>query len=65
MSSSSDRDKREIDKYHDKINSSGSSGEGSSSEGSSSDEHLAVVRVVVAKVVLQTSGTCLGFLGFL
>lgn len=36
--SSSDRDEREIDKYHDKSNSSSSSGESSSSESSSSDE---------------------------
>lgn len=42
MSLSSDRDEREIDKYHDKSNGSG----------------------VVVIVVLQTSNTCHGFLGF-
>ena len=35
---SSDRDEREIDKYHDENNSSGSSSESSSSESGSLDE---------------------------
>ncbi|KAL0015451.1 hypothetical protein SO802_002520 [Lithocarpus litseifolius] len=39
VSSSSDRDKGEIDEYHDESNSSGSTSESNSSESSSSNEH--------------------------
>ena len=39
MSSSSDKDEREIDEYHDESNNSGSTSESSNSESSSSDEH--------------------------
>ena len=38
MSSSTDRDEREIDKYYDESNSSGSSSESSSSRGNSMDK---------------------------
>lgn len=38
MSSSSDRDEKGIDEYHDESNSNGSSGESSSSGSSSLDE---------------------------
>ena len=38
MSSSSDRDEREIDEYYDESNNSGSSSESSSSENDSMDK---------------------------
>ena len=53
MSSSSDRDEREIDEYHDKSNSNGSSESGSSESGSSDEYCLSGVLGVPLKVLQE------------